>query len=186
MYIEYLLTSTYYSSSQPTVANTQIPWYEVYIVEGNTETNFTNFSDKFCEIIKEWCSLRIDRAMSDFFFFLKGGRAGRPSLKQWHLVESCIMWGSEDQKKKAEDTQACKSREQGVHVVGTARTPSCLKMKNGEKVSKMVLRVLRELGIERSPGRVQNEELFGIRIKQQRTILLIKQKPEECGVLEAK
>lgn len=71
-------------------------------------------------------------------------------------------------------------------MVGTARTPSCLKMKNGEKVSKMVLRVLRELGIERSPGRVQNEELFGIRIKQQRTILLIKQKPEECGVLEAK
>ena len=184
MYIEYLLTSTYYSSSQPTVANTQIPWYEVYIVEGNTGTNFTNFSDKFYEIIKEWCSLRIDRAMSDFF--LKGGCAGRPSLKHWHLVESCIMWGSEDQKKKAEDKQACKSREQGVHVVGTARTPSCLKMKKGEKLSKMVLRVLRELGIERSPGRVQSEELFGIRRKQQRSILLIKQKPGECGVLEAK
>ena len=71
-------------------------------------------------------------------------------------------------------------------MVGTARTPSCLKMKKGEKLSKMVLRVLRELGIERSPGRVQSEELFGIRRKQQRNILLIKQKPGECGVLEAK
>ena len=134
IYIEYLLTSTYYSSSQPTVANTQIPWYEVYIVEGNTGTNFTNFSDKFYEIIKEWCSLRIDRAMSDFF--LKGGCAGRPSLKQWHLVESCIMWGSEDQKKKAEDKQACKSREQGVHVVGTARTPT--ELPEDEKRRKVV------------------------------------------------
>ena len=97
MYIEYLLTSTYYSSSQPTVANTQIPWYEVYIVEGNTETNFTNFSDKFCEIIKEWCSLRIDRAMSDFFF---EGRECRQALTEtvalsW-VLHNVREWGSEE------------------------------------------------------------------------------------------
>lgn len=97
LYIEYLLTSTYYSSSQPTVANTQIPWYEVYIVEGNKGTNFTSFSDKFCEIIKEWWSLRIDGAKSDFF----EGRSCRQALTEtvalsWVPLHNVREWGSEE------------------------------------------------------------------------------------------
>ena len=95
IYIEYLLTSTYYSSSQPTVPNTQIPWYKVYIVEGNKGTNFTSFSDKFYEIIKGWCSLRIDRA--EWFF---EGRSCRQALTEtvalsW-VLHDVREWGSEE------------------------------------------------------------------------------------------